>query len=118
MRGHDEQLVAVYGEDATLVLGTPAFTARDAACQLHVVPVTRSLGAEGPADTAAGPVVVPAERSCEEFGPVDPYRLMVEAVSRAVRGEDEWLPSAQDSLDIATVLADVRARLLAPAGPA
>jgi pimeloyl-ACP methyl ester carboxylesterase len=110
IRGRDEQLVAVYGEDATLVLGTPAFTARDAACQLHVVPVTRSVGAEGPADPAVGPVVVPADRSIEEFGPVDPYRLMVEALSRAVRGEDEWLPSAQDSLDIATVLGEVRAR--------
>ena len=40
---------------------------------------------------------------------------MVEAVSRAVRGHDEWLPAAQDSLDISLVLQQVRSRVHAQA---
>jgi len=121
IRGREEQLVAVYGEDATLVLGRPAFAAKDVVCALHVVPVTPPLAPE-PSDEAplspdgpAEPVVVRADRRSEEFAPVDPHRLMVEAVSRAVRGHDEWLPTAQDSLDIALVLEQVRTRVHAQA---
>ena len=118
IRGHDEELVAVYGEDATLVLGRPSFMARDVPVSLHVVPVTQAApepaASTGPAastDPPPQPVVVRVERRTEEFAPVDPYRLMVEAVSRAVRGGDEWLPTAQDSLDIALVLEQVRTRV-------
>ncbi|MFC3689367.1 Gfo/Idh/MocA family protein [Aquipuribacter hungaricus] len=132
IRGRDEQLVAVYGEDATLVLGRPSFTAKDEPVALHVVPVTRQAGPEpqAPADdlrpgTAPGdaprqeapaPLVVRADRRTEEFAAVDPYRLMVEALSRAVRGEDEWLPTAQDSLDIALVLEQARTQVHAAGG--
>ncbi|WP_380169695.1 Gfo/Idh/MocA family protein [Jannaschia sp. R86511] len=79
-----EQLVAVYGEDATLVLGGESFTAKDAPCTLYLHP------ARGPGRH-------------EDFAAVDPYRLMVEGVAAAVRGEDVWLPTAQDSLDVAAV---------------
>jgi len=125
IRGREEQLVAVYGEDATLVLGRPSFAAKDVVCALHVVPVTAqpapepsaaaSLSPGGPLSTGgpAEPVVVRADRRSEEFAPVDPHRLMVEAVSRAVRGHDEWLPTAKDSLDIALVLEQVRATVRA-----
>lgn len=127
IQGRDEQLVAVYGDDATLVLGTPAFTAKDTACRLHLVPVTRTEDQPAPEGTAAAPLAVPAGpggpdlaagRRTEDFAPVDPYRLMVEAVARSVRGGQEWLPTAQDSLDVATVLEQVRGLLRAPAAPA
>ena len=125
IQGSEEQLVTVYGEEATLVLGRPAFTAKDVACSLHLVPVTSPLvpepSAAAPRDepsTAAArpaPFLVRADRRSEVFSPVDPYRLMVEAVSRAVRGHDEWLPTAQDSLDISLVLQQVRSLVHAEA---
>lgn len=37
----------------------------------------------------------------EHFAPVDPYRLMIENVSRAVRGEDSWLPRPEWTLVVA-----------------
>ncbi|MFC5380176.1 Gfo/Idh/MocA family protein [Aquipuribacter nitratireducens] len=97
--GRDEQLVAVYGDEAALVLGSPSFTAKDAPCELHV----RPLDDEGH---------LSAERTTETFDAVDPYRLMVEGVARAVRGERTWLPSAQDSIDIATAVSTLRARVV------
>ncbi|HET9655871.1 MAG TPA: Gfo/Idh/MocA family oxidoreductase [Kineosporiaceae bacterium] len=45
----------------------------------------------------------------EEFAPVDPYRLMVEAVAARVRGEESFLVGAQHSLDVATTLDAIRA---------
>jgi hypothetical protein len=47
----------------------------------------------------------------EEFAPVDPYRLMIEAIAARVRGEDVWLAGAQESLAVATTLAGIRARM-------
>lgn len=41
----------------------------------------------------------------EEFAPVDPYRLMIEQVSRAVRGEQAWLPDRGWSLWVAEAMA-------------
>lgn len=37
----------------------------------------------------------------EHFAPFDPYRLMIENVSAAVRGETAWLPDPQWSLTVA-----------------
>lgn len=37
----------------------------------------------------------------EHFAPVDPYRVMVEHVSRAVRGDEAWLPDRAWSLWVA-----------------
>ncbi len=45
----------------------------------------------------------------EEFAPVDPYRLMVEAVASRVRGEDAYLVGAGHSRDVATTLDAIRA---------
>ncbi len=101
IQGRDEQLVAVSGEEATLVLGGQSFTTRDAPCRLH-------LHAHGGDRRTGGQV--------EDFAAVDPYRLMVEAVAAAVRGEDVWLPTLQDSLDIATTTDAVRAVLKHPSG--
>jgi D-xylose 1-dehydrogenase (NADP+, D-xylono-1,5-lactone-forming) len=99
IQGREEQLVAVYGDEATLVLGGASFGAKDVPCSLHLV------------HTGSGAPGAPAVRTTEEFAPVDPYRLMVEAVAAAVRGEDVWLPHAQDSLDVVTVTDQLRERL-------
>ena len=40
----------------------------------------------------------------EHFAPVDPYRLMVENVSRAIRGETAWLPDPAWSLVVADAM--------------
>lgn len=40
----------------------------------------------------------------EHFAPVDPYRLMIENVSAAVRGETAWLPDPQWSLAVAEAM--------------
>ncbi len=40
----------------------------------------------------------------EHFAPVDPYRLMIESVSAAVRGEGGWLPDPQWSLTVAEAM--------------
>lgn len=98
-----EQLVAVYGEDVTMVLGGESFATKDVPCSLFLHPVHDRTGRG--AETGAH----------EDFPAVDPYRLMVEAVAAAVRGEDVWLPSAQDSLDVVEVTDAFRARVLGPA---
>ncbi len=73
IRGRDEQLVAVYGEDATLVLGSRRVHREHATSCL---PCTRRPGPH--------PLRSDGRRASprEEFAPVDPYRLMVEAVAR------------------------------------
>ncbi|WP_336920820.1 Gfo/Idh/MocA family protein [Aquipuribacter sp. SD81] len=96
--GRDEQLVTVTGDDGTLVLDRPAFTAKDDACRLSL---------RGPDGTV---------RVTEDFAPVDPYRLMVEAVAKAVRGDDVWLPTAADSVDVATTVDALLARVHGGAG--
>ncbi len=98
-----EQLVAVYGEDLTMVLGGESFATKDEPCSLYLHPVHDRTGRG--AGTGAR----------EDFPAVDPYRLMVEAVAAAVRGEDVWLPTAQDSLDIVDITDAFRARVLGPA---
>ncbi|MGJ7440194.1 Gfo/Idh/MocA family protein [Aquipuribacter sp. MA13-6] len=98
-----EQLVAVYGERATMVLGGESFATKDVPCSLFLHPVDGRTGR------------VEGGGTREDFPAVDPYRLMVEAVAAAVRGEDVWLPTAQDSLDIAHVTDAFRALVLGPA---
>lgn len=44
----------------------------------------------------------------EHFAPVDPYRLMIEAVSSAIRGEGGWLPDPQWSLTVAEAMDAIR----------
>jgi xylose dehydrogenase (NAD/NADP) len=40
----------------------------------------------------------------EHFAPVDPYRLMLEAVSAAVRGDEAWLPDPSWSVVVAEAM--------------
>jgi predicted dehydrogenase len=40
----------------------------------------------------------------EHFAPVDPYRLMIESVSAAVRGESAWLPDPRWSITVARAM--------------
>jgi predicted dehydrogenase len=53
-------------------------------------------------------VVEAGEARTEEFEACDPYLLMVDAVSRRVRGDDDWVLPLATSLEVARVLDDVR----------
>jgi len=46
----------------------------------------------------------------EHFAPVDPYRLMIEQTSRAIRGQDCWLPDPRWSLAVADAMDAIGAR--------
>ena len=46
----------------------------------------------------------------EQFEPVDPYQLMIEHVSRAVRGEAAWLPDREWSVWVAEAMEMATAR--------
>ena len=46
----------------------------------------------------------------EHFAPVDPYRLMIENVSRAIRGERAWLPDPDWSVAVADAMDAILAR--------
>jgi predicted dehydrogenase len=46
----------------------------------------------------------------EHFAPVDPYRLMIEAVSSAIRGEGGWLPDPRWSITVADAMDAILAR--------
>jgi len=50
----------------------------------------------------------------EHFAPVDPYRLMVEAFARRVRGEDVWLVGADHSLCVCATLERIRSTAGSP----
>lgn len=53
-------------------------------------------------------VVESGQARTEEFEACDPYLLMVDAVSRRVRGADDWVLPLETSLEVARVLDDVR----------
>jgi predicted dehydrogenase len=87
----DRQQLRVTGEAATVDFATgEAFTSWHQASSLTIT-------------TPDGAVRV------EEFAPVDPYRLMVEAVASRVRGEDAYLVGDEHSRQVATTLDAVRA---------
>lgn len=50
----------------------------------------------------------------EHFAPVDPYRLMIESVSAAIRDEGGWLPDPRWSLDVADAMDAIASRALRP----
>ena len=85
IRGETDQLVAVHGAAASVVLGGESFASHNSPSSIYVVPIDRRR---------TDPVR-------EDFAAVDPYRLMVEAVAARVRGEDTWLPDAGHSLAVA-----------------
>jgi predicted dehydrogenase len=45
----------------------------------------------------------------EDFSPVDPFALMIEAVGNRINGEQVWLPSLRESLWVMDVLDQVKA---------
>jgi xylose dehydrogenase (NAD/NADP) len=45
----------------------------------------------------------------EDFAPVDPFALMIEAVGNRINGEQVWLPSLRESLWVMDVLDQVKA---------
>jgi predicted dehydrogenase len=84
--GADRQAIAVIGEAARVDFGAPAFTA------LHTPVVATITTSDGVVRT-------------EEFAPIDPYRLMVEAVAAQVRGENAFLPGLDHSRQVAATTA-------------
>jgi predicted dehydrogenase len=82
MSGLDRQVVSVTGAAARVDFGAPAFTALDRPADLSIT-------------TPDGAV------RTESFAPVNPYRLMVEAVAARVRGEDAFLPGLEHSRQVA-----------------
>ena len=50
----------------------------------------------------------------EHFAPVDPYRLMIESVSSALRGDGGWLPDPRWSITVADAMDAILARGLRP----
>lgn len=85
-----EQRVVIEGTEGTLELVGDAFSTRD-------VPLGLRL-------TVGGEVTE------EDFAPVDPYRLMVEAFSARIRGRDAFVVPLEDSYRIAAVIDAIRAR--------
>jgi predicted dehydrogenase len=88
-----EQVIRVIGDDGVLELGPgdgDAFTSWHAPSRL----------------------VVAGER--EVFAPVDPYRLMVEQVSRAIAGAEPPLVGLDHSIAVAELMDRTRARFAAP----
>jgi D-xylose 1-dehydrogenase (NADP+, D-xylono-1,5-lactone-forming) len=81
--------VRIIGDEATLVLDSPAFTSWLAPSTLRVL---------GPEDIV------------HHFAPVDPYQVMVEHVSRAVRGDaSAWVLPLAESERVASALDAIRA---------
>jgi xylose dehydrogenase (NAD/NADP) len=93
----DSQVLRVSGEAASLEFSYPTFMAWHTPASLTIT-------------TPDGAVRV------EEFAPVDPYALMVEAVAARVRGESAFLVDLEHTAQIAASIAAIRARLRGPAG--
>ncbi len=89
MAGPAEQRLVVTGDDGRIDVPGQAFTS--------------SVG-------AATELVVTRDGSVERipFPPAEPYRLMVEAVASAVRGEPVFLVPLEHSVSVAQALDDVR----------
>jgi xylose dehydrogenase (NAD/NADP) len=86
----DGQWIRLVGERGSLVFDPPAHASWLAPSALRV---QRKEG----------------EEEVLRFGPVDPYRIMVEEVSRAILGDDTaWLPSLAYSLRVAETLDAIR----------
>jgi xylose dehydrogenase (NAD/NADP) len=86
--GPEGQWLVVRGDGGEVELPVTPFTLRDAPAQLWV---SDGRGTDR-----------------REYPPCDPYRLMVEAVSARVRGEDAWVLPLADSRACAATLDAVR----------
>jgi predicted dehydrogenase len=88
----DRQVLKVTGQAGTIEFGDPAFTALPEVAELII---TSSDGT--------------VHR--EQFGPVDAYRLMVEAVAARIRGGESFLPGPEHSRQVAATTAAIFAAL-------
>jgi predicted dehydrogenase len=95
----DRQELRVTGEAATLEFSQPVFMAWHTPTALTIT-------------TPDGATRV------EEFAPVDPYRLMVEAIAAQVRGEPAFLVGLDHSAQVATSIAAIRKHLGVVGSPA
>jgi predicted dehydrogenase len=93
---HNRQQIRYTG-DAAIAEFDPgdAFANRDKSSTLRIVE-----------QSPAGP----GDAMVEEFPPVDPYQLMVEATAAAVRGDDSFLVGLDHSARIAAIADTIRAR--------
>ena len=62
-------------------------------------------------------VVTGLTERLEHFAPVDPYRLMIEHVSRAISGEDAWLPDPRWSITVADAMDAILRHATGAEGP-
>jgi xylose dehydrogenase (NAD/NADP) len=92
----DRQAIAVTGEAARVDFSAPAFGSLHATSELTIT-------------TPDGAI------RREQFAPVDPYRLMIEAVAARIRGEQSFLPGLDHSHHVAATTAALFAAL-PPAG--
>ncbi len=90
--GVNRQAIAVTGEAAVAEFGAPAFGALNITSELIIT-------------TPDGAV------RREQFAPVDPYRLMLEAVAARIRGEQSFLPGLDHSRQVASTTAAIFAAL-------
>jgi predicted dehydrogenase len=88
LTGRLSEALEIRGDEATAELSAPVFTAGRVPARLTVT------GPDGSRDNV--------------FEPVNPYRLMVEDVSAAVRGQDACLLPAAQSRAVATVIDAIR----------
>jgi predicted dehydrogenase len=96
IRIHNRQQLRLSGEAAVIDFGPgDAFSNRDAPSSLRITE-----------QSPAGP----GDSTVEEFPPVDPYQLMVEATAAAVRGEEAFLVGLDHSARVAAVADAIRAR--------
>jgi xylose dehydrogenase (NAD/NADP) len=84
----DRQAISVTGEAARAEFGAPAFGAINSPAELVIT-------------TGDGGI------RQEQFAPVDPYRLMVEAVAARIRGEESFLPGIEHSRQVAASTAAI-----------
>ena len=93
---HNRQQLRCTGDAAVVDFGPgDAFSSRDTPSSLRITE-----------QSPAGP----GDSTVEEFPPVDPYQLMVEATAAAVRGEEAFLVGLDHSARIAAVADAIRAR--------
>ena len=92
IHGGDRQVLRVTGEAASLEFSDPVFMSWHTPSSLTIT-------------TPDGGVRV------EEFAPVDPYALMVEAVAARVRGESAFLVGLEHTAQVAASIDAIRRRL-------
>lgn len=97
LTGGASEVLTIRGSKGVISLTDPAFTAGRQPASLH-------------GSTSAGEIAV-------TYDAVDPYRLMVEEVARAVRDGSGWIVPLSQSLAVASVIDQVRVGAVPPISP-